>query len=200
MTRTLALFSLMAAAYAADVPQVLLDKCAGCHAIDTRMSGLNVTTRESLLQGGEHGPAIVPGKSAESRLYLMISGKIPPRMPLGGSQLPATDIEAIAAWIDAGAPALKTSAKAAPSSLPEIKPLVPVRPQIYDLAWSPDGHTIALAGFKKVRLIDPATKQQTAELPGAADAVRAVAFSRDGALLAAGADFRRGAAKFKSGM
>jgi len=57
--------------------------------------------------------------------------------------------------------------------------------QTYDLAWSPDGKTIAIAGFKEVRLIDPATKQSVATLRGGADAIRAVAFSKDGALLAA---------------
>jgi WD40 repeat protein len=51
--------------------------------------------------------------------------------------------------------------------------------QTYDLAWSPDGKTIALAGFKEVRLLDQVP------LKGAADAVRAVAFSKDGSLLAA---------------
>lgn len=57
--------------------------------------------------------------------------------------------------------------------------------QTYDLAWSPDNKIIALAGFKQVRLIDPATKQEIATLPGAADAVRTLAFSKDGAMLAA---------------
>ncbi|HUK34590.1 MAG TPA: hypothetical protein VLV86_11795, partial [Vicinamibacterales bacterium] len=50
--------------------------------------------------------------------------------------------------------------------------------QTYDLAWSPNGKLIALAGFKEVRLGDESLK-------GAADAVRAVVFSKDGTLLAA---------------
>jgi WD40 repeat protein len=56
--------------------------------------------------------------------------------------------------------------------------------QTYDLAWSPDGKTIAVAGFKEVRLLDPANAKLDS-LKGAADAIRAVAFSKDGALLAA---------------
>src|SRR5258708_31393634 len=59
-----------------------------------------------------------------------------------------------------------------------------VNGQTYDLAWSPDGRTVALAGFKEVRLIDPTNAAMTS-LKGAADGVRAVAFSKDGALLAA---------------
>ena len=58
------------------------------------------------------------------------------------------------------------------------------RAQIYSLAWSPDGATIALGGYK-ARLVDAHTKKITATLAGNSEAVRAVAFSRDGKLLAA---------------
>src|SRR5260370_134178 len=47
--------------------------------------------------------------------------------------------------------------------------------QIYSLAWGP---VIAVGGYKETRLRDGAT------LKGNAEAVRAVAFSRDGKLLA----------------
>jgi WD40 repeat protein len=68
--------------------------------------------------------------------------------------------------------------------------------QIYSLAWSPDGATIALGGYKEVRLIDPARKP-VATLPGESEAVRAVAFSRDGKYLAAagGLPARKGEVK-----
>jgi WD40 repeat protein len=56
--------------------------------------------------------------------------------------------------------------------------------QTYDLAWAPDGKAIAFAAFKEVLLLDP-TNVKLASLKGAADAVRAVVFSKDGSLLAA---------------
>jgi WD40 repeat protein len=56
--------------------------------------------------------------------------------------------------------------------------------QTYDLAWAPDGKTIAFAAFKEVLLLDP-TDAKLISLKGAADAVRAIAFSKDGSLLAA---------------
>src|SRR5258708_15572334 len=59
-----------------------------------------------------------------------------------------------------------------------------VNGQTYDLAWSPDAKTIALAAFKEVYLLEPTNAAMT-WLKGAADAIRAVAFSKDGALLAA---------------
>ena len=69
-------------------------------------------------------------------------------------------------------------------------------PQIYSLAWAPGGATVALGGYKEVRLIDSARKP-IATLTGHSEAVRAVAFSLDGKLLAAagGLPARKGEVK-----
>src|SRR5580692_10723485 len=69
--------------------------------------------------------------------------------------------------------------------------------QIYSLAWSPDGATIALGGYKETRLVNSRTKKTTATLAGSSEAVRAVAFSHDGKLLAAagGLPARKGEVK-----
>src|SRR5258706_797342 len=53
---------------------------------------------------------------------------------------------------------------------------------VYSLAWRPDDSAIALGGYKEVRLV--AGKAVIATLAGHAEAVRSVAFSRDGKLLA----------------
>lgn len=57
--------------------------------------------------------------------------------------------------------------------------------RIFDLQYSPDGKLIALAGFRQITLIDSATRQPVAGLKGSVEAVRALAFSRDGQWLAA---------------
>jgi WD40 repeat protein len=67
---------------------------------------------------------------------------------------------------------------------------VPIQPLataviFYALAWHPKGGPIAIGGYKETRLIDPATHKLIAILPNAADAVRALSFSRDGQFLAA---------------
>ena len=68
---------------------------------------------------------------------------------------------------------------------------------IYSLAWQPGGGQIALGGYKEVRIVDAASSRVLATLPDHADAVRAVAFSRDGKLLAAagGLPARKGEVK-----
>src|SRR4051812_17977313 len=59
------------------------------------------------------------------------------------------------------------------------------RPQIFSMAYSGDGKVIAAGGFKEVRLVDPRNQRVTATLPGHAEVVRALAFSRDAKRLAA---------------
>jgi mono/diheme cytochrome c family protein len=92
------------AGYASQVQPILQQKCMACHNSTTKAGGLLMETYETLLKGGSHGPAIVPGKSGESRLVLMLEGKLQPRMPFGGDPLPAAEIASLKAWIDTGAP------------------------------------------------------------------------------------------------
>jgi hypothetical protein len=76
--------------------------CAGCHGGN---GGLFVQTVAQLLQGGLHGPAIVPGKPDASNLALKISAAPPfgDRMPQGGPYLPDSTIQTIRLWITQGA-------------------------------------------------------------------------------------------------
>ncbi len=65
-------------------------------------SGLDLRSREAILNGGNRGAAIIPNNSKDSLLYQYISGTKSPRMPIGG-ELDEDDIEAIESWIDKGA-------------------------------------------------------------------------------------------------
>jgi len=168
-----------------DVSAIFAARCYGCHAAAVKMGSLNLQTWDGFQEGGTHGKIVVPGKSAESRLYLLIAAKEMPAMPMDGSKLSPEQIETIRAWIDAGAVGGASAEAATTASLPKIEPKIPVKPQIFDLAYSPDGKILALAGYQEVRLIDPTSKQQLAALKGHAGTVRAIAFSHDGKLLAA---------------
>jgi hypothetical protein len=180
-----------APSFAKDVAPILAANCAGCHAAGTRMGGLNLDTFEGLVQGGTHGTAIDPGKSESSRLFLMVTGKVTPAMPLSGARLAGGDLETIKKWIDAGAKpptaeeAKRLAARLAAPAIPDIKPKGTVKPQIGALAYRSDGKMLALGTYKEVGLTDPATGQTVATLTGHAEAVRAVAFSPDRTLLAA---------------
>jgi hypothetical protein len=172
--------------FAKDVAPILAANCAGCHSAAAKMGKLSLETYAAMQQGGQHGPILVAGKSADSKLYLLIAGKAQPAMPLGGKPLAAGEIEIIQRWIDAGAKGPKPS-EAAPISqaIPDIKPKAPVKPEIAALAWRPDGRMLALGLYKEVRLTDPQSNQTLGTLAGEAQEVRAVAFSPDGKLLAA---------------
>jgi len=82
---------------------VLKQSCFKCHGEGTKLSNLDLRTRESSLKGGMHGAAIVPGNPAKSSLFHHVTGKVKPQMPPTGP-LPDADIAALKAWIEAGAP------------------------------------------------------------------------------------------------
>lgn len=57
---------------------------------------------------------------------------------------------------------------------------------VWSLQFSPDGKVLAAGGYKEVRLIDPSTRTVLRSLPGHSGPVRCLAWSADGAQLAAG--------------
>ena len=77
----------------------------GCDACHGGSGGLFVQTVAQLLQGGLHGPAVIPGKADSSVLVRKISPNQPfgDRMPQGGPYLPDTTIQLISLWINQGA-------------------------------------------------------------------------------------------------
>ncbi|WP_165223431.1 PSD1 and planctomycete cytochrome C domain-containing protein [Aquisphaera insulae] len=87
------------------VRPTLADRCYECHgpASGKGKAKLRVDSREALLRGGESGPAIVPGEPDRSLLLLAIRHDGAVAMP-PKSRLDQAEIDAIAAWVKAGAP------------------------------------------------------------------------------------------------
>ncbi len=171
------------------IESVIQSQCLACHSGGSKMGGLLMETHEGVMKGGKSGPSVIPGKSGESRLVLMMEGKMEPRMPFGAEPLPSEIIALFKAWIDAGAkgPALGATkpSSLAPPIIPEIKPRGGAVSPIGAVAFSPDGKLLAVGGYKEVRLIEPASGQVRATLAGHSELVRALAFTPDGQRLAA---------------
>lgn len=90
------------------VRPVLVQHCYACHSAEAQAKkklrgGLRLDTKEGLLQGGDSGPAIVPGKAKESLLIKSLHYDGDLKMPPKG-KLPDRVLADLAAWIDRGAP------------------------------------------------------------------------------------------------
>src|SRR5262245_42537692 len=93
-----------------DVLPVLAARCLSCHGETKPKAGLDLRTRAGMLKGGESGPALVPGESARSLLFEMIRKGEMPRGKDG--KLTAGEIALVKAWIDGGAPAVRSGSAA----------------------------------------------------------------------------------------
>ncbi len=76
--------------------------CLSCHG---GSGGLFLGTVAQMLQGGDHGPAVVPGNADASNIIKKLSPNPPfgDRMPQGGPYLPDSTLQVIRNWINQGA-------------------------------------------------------------------------------------------------
>ena len=88
--------------FARDVAPIFEQQCSQCHGEKQQLSELRVDSRDALLKGGIHGPAIIPGDASKSRLYRHVAGIETPTMPMGKT-LAKEQIEFLKQWIDDGA-------------------------------------------------------------------------------------------------
>ncbi len=97
------------------VHPVLQQKCGQCHRSDKRKGEFSLSSHAELVAGGKSGPAVVPGKLAESELYRRIT--LDPAheefMPTDGKP-PLTEDETvlIAYWIEQAGAATSKSMEA----------------------------------------------------------------------------------------
>jgi hypothetical protein len=77
--------------------------CWNCHGEASQLSGLDLRTRTTAIEGGARGEGLVPGRADESRVYRVLAGLDTPRMPMGGGTLTDEEIAAVRTWIDDGA-------------------------------------------------------------------------------------------------
>ncbi len=91
--------------FAQEVAPLFAERCHSCHGARKQESGLRLDSAEAATRGGDHGPAFVPGKSAESLLIAVVSGAHGEieSMPKKGDRLTSEQIGRLRAWIDQGA-------------------------------------------------------------------------------------------------
>jgi len=89
--------------FASDIKPILERSCIECHANGKRKGGFSMDHLHSFQAGGETGPAVVPGKGAESLLLkLVLSNDPDERMPSKGDPLSLDEIGLLRAWMDQG--------------------------------------------------------------------------------------------------
>ncbi len=117
--------------FARDIEPLLTKRCVVCHGAQQQMSGFRLDQKDAALKGGASGIDIVPGKSAESRLVLLVAGVDKKVMPAVVAWLTATEVGLLRAWIDQGA--AWPAAKAPHWSFQKIQRTAP--PAVRDRAW-----------------------------------------------------------------
>jgi hypothetical protein len=128
------------------IAPILKAECYRCHSAQAEKlrGGLRLDSREAMLEGGDSGPAVVPGKSGESLLIQAIRHEDGLAMPPKKPRLSEVILADFAKWVDAGAPypAAEGGQVAADSPIQEARAhwaFQPVKktlpPRVNDSAW-----------------------------------------------------------------
>lgn len=151
---------------------VLINNCYECHSAKASKvkGGLLLDSKDSILKGGDNGPALVPGKPIESMLMTSLRHdgkyKMPPSKPL-----PAHVVADFEKWIAMGAPDPRTGVQSTYKklSLDEAKTFwsfVPVQkpaaPKVANAAWAKtdvDRFILAKLEEAKLKPVDDADRE-----------------------------------------
>jgi WD40 repeat protein len=182
-----------------EILPILAKNCLACHKSGSSESELVLETPDSVRKGDGHGPALVPGRSAESRLLIHAAHQKEPPMPppdnkVGAAALSPEQLGLIKLWIDQGA----QGKSGAIARVIERRPLAPSLRPIMALAISPDDDLVACSRGEKLAIYDLRGPRLVEELadPSLAtggraeaaneDLIRSLAFDHQGDRLASG--------------
>jgi WD40 repeat protein len=177
--------------FAQKVAPILAKRCLACHDAKTAKGRFSVETFASLMRGGEAGPEVVAGKSAQSNLVTLIEDGT---MPQDADPLTKSEIALIRHWIDTGAsldaglnPAdpLIADMPSLPQPLPPTNYRVPI--PVTAVAFSPDGDQLATSGYHEILVWNTADGTSLRRITNVAERVYSLQYSPDGKLIAVGA-------------
>ena len=118
--------------FAKEIKPIFEASCIKCHGRGRDKGGFQLDTRETLLKGGDSGPAVLAGNSAQSLLIALVQGFDPDNtMPKKGSRLTPEQIGLLRAWIDQGVPWVSgiTFGRLEPINLKPHLPEIPPGPK-----------------------------------------------------------------------
>lgn len=170
-----------------DVFPFLKANCVSCHNKTTTKAGLNMETPELMIKGGDSGPSIIPGKSAESLIVTASLHKEdmempPPNNKSGAVNLTPAEIALLKQWIDLGAKSSTQTERTV-----ALKAFAASIDPIYTVAMTKDGRYAACGRSNDIFIYDLAARRVAAQIPDAHRAlVQSLAFSPDGTRLASG--------------
>jgi dipeptidyl aminopeptidase/acylaminoacyl peptidase len=174
------------------IAPILLEQCQTCHGPAQQKGGYRIDTFEFLSRNEDDTePVLVPGKPEKSDLYTLLVADADDRMPHKADPLPKEQTELVKRWIAEGA---KFDGPEPTAALVEIVPprLHPKAPEAYllpvpvtALAFSPDGSELFASGFCELTVWSAANGKLARRITNVAPRTFALAFSGDGALVAA---------------
>lgn len=151
---------------------ILAGKCFACHT-SSRLGGLRLDSRESMLEGGKRGPAIVPGDPEKSLLIDAVSRTHELKMPPSGP-LETAEVADLRAWVKSGAmwpehsePLVRRAGPHAPITKEQrafwaFQPIrKPPEPEVKNTAWAKtpvDRFVLARLEAKGLQPVEPAAK------------------------------------------
>jgi WD40 repeat protein len=175
-----------------DVAPILLDQCLACHGPKKAEGGYRIDTFERAVAAGDSTqPGFLAGKLEESEAFRrIVSTDKAERMPLEGDPLPEEQVATLKRWLEEGAAFDGPDPKASLASyIPP--PTHPAAPEAYTAAlpitavqFSPDGQSLAVAGYHEVLLYNPADGALLRRLANVGQRTYAIRYSPDGQLLA----------------
>ncbi len=175
--------------YSDEVADILAAKCVGCHNAGFAESKMVMEDVAGMLKGGKRGPAIVPGRAEESRLFRLASHRELPHMPPadkpGTIPLTPGELGLLKLWIDAGAK--DDSGDSTDANHPiELGSLPPGIHPIVAVDLTTDGRRVAAGRANRVQVYDTDSGLEIVSLTGHRDIIQSLCLSADGSKLAAG--------------
>jgi hypothetical protein len=158
--------------FARDIRPILAARCWSCHGEKASEGGLRLHNRAAVLAGGDSGQAMIPGKSAESRLVRYVTGqndaglRMPPET--NGEPLAAGQIALLKSWIDQGVPWADEPGKSPAGEASKHWSFQPIRrprvPTVRNIAWVRNAIDAFVLAELERRGIEPSLEADRATL------------------------------------